>query len=70
MDFSIWHWIIVIVAIAFWVAVGRYGMMIARRAGLPVFWGVLFGVPVLNIVAIWYMALARWSPVTRPNGER
>jgi hypothetical protein len=34
--------------------------LICRKAGLNTFWGALAFVPVLNIVALYYVALAPW----------
>lgn len=62
--FSIWHWVIVLIVVGVLFFVGRYGALIARRAGLPALWGILFAVPVLNVVSLWYVALAKW-PATR-----
>jgi predicted membrane protein len=68
MDFFVEHWIILLAVVAYCIAIGRYGLIIVRRAGLSSFWGILFGVPVLNIVAFWYVALVRWPLSLRNRG--
>ncbi len=62
--FSIWHWLILFLVVGFWVLIGRYGYLIARRAGLSGWIGALVGVPLLNIIVLWYLALVRWPATT------
>lgn len=68
-EFSIWHWLVVGILFAFVFFVGRYGMLIARRAGLSGVWGVLFAVPVVGAVALWYVAMVKWPAVERMKGS-
>ena len=61
--FSIWHWLIVGIAIFV------YGIPMARiirRAGYSRLWVIAFFVPVLNVIALWILAFVRW-PATAPT---
>jgi hypothetical protein len=56
------HWVIVavVMTIVFW-AVGR----IAGRLGYSPVWALLLFVPLANVAAIIYLAIARW-PIEQP----
>ncbi|HEU4968579.1 MAG TPA: hypothetical protein VFT73_06510 [Sphingomonas sp.] len=34
--------------------------LICRKAGLNALWGVLVFIPLLNVIALYYIAFARW----------
>lgn len=54
---SIWHWLILL-AYAFLVCfpIAR----ILRRLGLAGWWALLAIVPLVNLLALWIFAFARW----------
>lgn len=54
--FSIWHWLILALIIAWAVAVGK----ILKRLGFSPWWGILALVPLFNLIGIWFVALADW----------
>lgn len=54
---SIWHWIIVLLAIAvalvpFW--------KICVKAGFSGWLSIFFLVPIINLVALWVLAFSTW----------
>jgi hypothetical protein len=40
--------------------VGRFGFLIARRAGFPGWTGAIIAVPVVGVVALWVLGFRRW----------
>ena len=55
--FSIWHWLIVFLVIAFIV---WPGVRILHKAGYSGWWSLLMLVPLVNIIVIWLFAFAKW----------
>ena len=49
------------------VLVGLPACLICRRIGLPTLLGLLAIIPLINLVLLWYVALARWP--SSPNRE-
>ncbi|CDN55948.1 Hypothetical protein RG1141_CH36200 [Neorhizobium galegae bv. officinalis bv. officinalis str. HAMBI 1141] len=61
-SFSIWHWLIVII----WLVV--FGWPIAkilRRMGFSGWWAVIAFVPLVNIIGLWVVSVARWPVIDR-----
>jgi hypothetical protein len=56
-DFSIWHWIIIvlIVVVPPWI----FSRTVAK-AGFSPWWAALGLVPVFNLVMLWVFAFAKW----------
>jgi hypothetical protein len=60
-SFSIWHWLIIlIITLIFVYPICR----IVGKAGFAPAWGLLWFVPLVNIVMLWVFALSEW-PVQR-----
>jgi hypothetical protein len=60
-SFSIWHWLIVI----FWIAIFIVpAWRITKKAGYSGYLSLLTLIPLVNIIAIWIFAFAKW-PVER-----
>lgn len=57
---SIWHWIIVILALVIYVVPTA---KILGRAGRSKWWTIVFFIPLLNIIALWVFAYSRWPAV-------
>jgi uncharacterized membrane protein YhaH (DUF805 family) len=57
---SIWHWVLFIaiiwLAAANWISIVR----ILHRAGYSGWWSLLAFIPIVNVIALWYFAKARW----------
>jgi hypothetical protein len=45
-------------------------MRILRRVGLSRWWALLFFVPILNLVALWLLACARWPAEESQNADK
>lgn len=60
-SFSIWHWLIVLIVIAvlLW-PLAR----ILKRTGHSPWWALVWLVPVVNVIALWVLAYAKW-PVAK-----
>ena len=45
---------------------------IVRKAGFSGWWTLLYLVPVVNVLAVWYLAFAKWPAlrVSRTPGEQ
>lgn len=56
-SFSIWHWFVVLI---FWVAFMWPLWKITRKMGYHPAFSLLYLVPGVNVLAIWYVALAEW----------
>lgn len=63
--FSIWHWMIVAMAIGWAFAVG----MILKRLGFNPWWAALAVFPLVNFIGIWVVALANWPLEERAGGR-
>ena len=62
-SFSIWHWLIVLAALAIVVPAARA----LRRVGLSPWWSILIIFPFVGWVAIWAFAFAAWPKVDPHN---
>jgi integrase len=61
-SFSIWHWLVVM-----FVVVVLYGIpmaMIIGRTGRSRWWVLAFFIPIINIAALWVLALVRWPAIS------
>lgn len=54
--FSIWHWLILIIGLLWAVPTG----IILKRLGYSSMLGILMIIPLVNFIAIWALAFARW----------
>ena len=61
--------LIVIFAVIFNVLIGLSGWRVYSRAGFAGYWGLAFLFPVLNILALLYLAQTDW-PVAEKQGIR
>jgi hypothetical protein len=61
-SFSVWHWVIVLIYLA---VVGVPLWKITKKAGFSGWWSITAHIPLVNIIAIWVLALTKW-PKTRP----
>jgi hypothetical protein len=51
------HWVVFIIA----VAVVLYPLgRILKRIGFSPFWSILFLIPLVNLIAVWVLALSDW----------
>lgn len=55
--FSIWHWLILLFYVAI-IVVPCW--RIVSKAGYAGAWSLLLFVPLVNLVALWMFAFARW----------
>ena len=56
-SFSVWHWLIIIV----WLAVFLVpGLKLVGRTGHSPLLGLLFIVPLVNIIFWWWLAFGHW----------
>jgi hypothetical protein len=61
-SFSIWHWIVLaamvaVILVPYW--------KIVKRTGNPPALSILFLVPLVNLVAIWWLAYTKWPAVDK-----
>ena len=61
MTLSVWHWLVLML---FLVLPAWLFSRIVVKAGFPAWYAVLGLVPVVNVIALWLFAYARW-----PNDE-
>ncbi len=60
-NFSIWHWLIVLI----WILVLQYPLWrIVAKAGYPGALSLLAWIPLINFIMLWVFALKKW-PVER-----
>lgn len=66
-SFSIMHWLVVGIFFAiFLVPIAN----IVHRAGLSRWWCILAIIPLINVIALWIFAFARWPAIDeRPSGR-
>ncbi len=66
MEFSIFHWLIVIVLLANLVPVAK----ILSRTGHNAGWCVFVFIPLINLILLWVFAFKTWpidnKPMTQP----
>jgi len=55
-----------ILAIVSWLIVGVAGWRVYSRAGFTGAWGILFLVPIANIIVLLYLAHAEWPAKRKP----
>lgn len=59
-----WHWFMAIIMPVFMVIlVGIPVASILHRAGRSRWWTILAFIPLLNLIALWVFAFARWPAV-------
>jgi hypothetical protein len=59
-SWSVWHWTIFVISVALVLyPVGR----ILGRLGFSPFWSILALIPLVNLVALWVVALSPWPRV-------
>lgn len=56
-SFSIWHWIVVLLIVVLYVLPA---LNIVRKAGYSGWRCLLMLIPVVNVVAYWVFAFAKW----------
>ena len=54
---SIWHWLVVLIVIGL---IGFPVLRILQKAGYSGWMVILWFIPLVNLVALWVFALARW----------
>lgn len=60
-SFSIWHWIIVLFIVLFWLAIFVVPTWrIVRKAGFPGVLSLLALVPGVNLILLWVFAFVKW----------
>jgi hypothetical protein len=60
-SFSIWHWIIVLFIVLFWLAIFVVPTWrIVRKAGFPGALSLLALVPGVNLILLWVFAFVKW----------
>ncbi len=63
--FSILHWIVfIVVAAIYFVPVVK----ILNRAGYSGWWSLLGLLPIVNVIALWVFAYAKWPALDRAAG--
>ena len=62
--FSLWHWLIVLVIVGFFIWIYA---RIAQKAGFSGWWSLIMFVPLVNLVMVWVFAFIGW-PAER-SGE-
>jgi membrane associated rhomboid family serine protease len=60
MSFSLWHWVI---AILFIFVIGFPVARILGRLGLPKALVILAFIPIVNWIALWLLAYAKWPSI-------
>jgi hypothetical protein len=55
--FSIWHWLIILLILA--VPAWLFSRIVAK-AGFPSWWAVIGLIPIVNLIALWVFAFAKW----------
>jgi hypothetical protein len=64
--YGLGHWVIFAVMVAvFLYPIGR----ILGRIGLSPFWSVLALIPLVNLVALWFLAFIDWPGRKKPAGS-
>jgi hypothetical protein len=57
LQYGLVHWVLFIIAVALVLyPVGR----IVKRIGFSPFWSVLILIPLVNLIALWVLALTDW----------
>lgn len=59
-SFSIWHWLVVLLLILFYVVPMA---IIIGRTGHSRWWVIALCLPILNVIGLWVLALVRWPAV-------
>ncbi len=66
---SIWHWLVVLAALATALSTVVPPSLILRKAGFSGWWALLMLIPFVGYIAIWVFALTEW-PIEKPKLER
>lgn len=61
-NFSIWHWLVVLISLSIFLVPA---WLIFKKAGYPGWASVLLCIPMINIVVLWWFALAKWPALTK-----
>lgn len=63
-DYSIWHWLIIFIIylVVIFIPIAK----ILRKSGYSRTWGILAFIPIVNLIALWVFAFAKW-PALRKN---
>ena len=61
-SFSIWHLMMIIAIIIEIIPT----IWILQRTGLSGWWAILIFIPLINLLALWAFAVARWPNVDGP----
>ena len=61
-SFSVWHWLIVLVAVA---TIIFPTTEVLRKAGRSRWWAILVLIPTVNLIAFWVFAYTRWPSQDR-----
>ena len=64
--FSVWHWLVLAIFVAWAVAVGK----ILKRLGFNPAWAILSVFPPISLLGIWMIAMAEWPLEERARGVR
>lgn len=55
---SIWHWLVFVLVVVIAEIIPLW--LILKKAGYAGVWSLLAFIPVVNVVLLWFIALARW----------
>jgi len=67
--FSLWHWVILLIPLAFAGCIIWMATRILRKAGYSGWWVLVTVVPVVNLIMLWVFAFADW-PALRDSASR
>ncbi len=56
-SFSIWHWLIILIIL---VLPAWFFSRVVSKAGFSGWWALLGVLPLINLVALWIFAFAKW----------
>lgn len=61
---SIWHWLVFVLVVVIAEIIPLW--LILKKAGYAGAWSLLAFIPVVNVILLWFIALARW-PALNPR---
>ena len=67
--FSIWHWIIALLAVLVVFLPIWFGFRILKKAGRNGWWSLLIFFPTFLPIGIWVFAFLRWPAIDKPPGS-
>jgi hypothetical protein len=59
--FSLWHWIVVLVALFVYLFPA---IKILQKAGYSGWWCIVLLIPFLNVIMLWVFAFAEWPKLS------